>query len=97
LNDADRLPPRLPADRLLLDFLPYEVRPLKRASIRLFRVDYSCTDLLPLWKRDNQHAVSRIVVYDPRSLAKVWLLDETTDRYTAVPARPPPRSDVGPE
>ena len=87
LDNADRLPPRLPADRLLLDFLPYEVRPLKRAGIRLFRVDYSCAELLPLWKRDNQHAVPRIVTYDPRSLARVWLLDETTNLYIAVPTR----------
>jgi putative transposase len=87
LSDADRLPPRLPANRLLLDFLPYELRPLKRAGIRLFRIDYSCVDLLPLWKRDNQSAVQRVIAYDPRSLAQVWLLDEATDFYIVVPTR----------
>jgi len=87
LTDADRVPPRLAADRLLFDFLPYEMRPLKRAGIRLFRVDYSCVELLPVWRRDNQQEVPRIVAYDPRSLAQVWLLDETTDLYIAVPTR----------
>ncbi len=89
LRDADRVPPRLPTDRLLLDFLPYEMRALTRSGIRLFRVDYSSADLLPLWRRDNQHRVARIVVYDPRSLAQVWVLDESTDAYVAVPTRVP--------
>ncbi len=89
LRDADRVPPRLPADRLLLDFLPHEMRALTRSGNRLFRVDYSSADLLPLWRRDNQRRVGRIVVYDPRSLAQVWILDETTDAYVAVPTRVP--------
>ena len=89
LPDADRVPSRLAADRLLLDFLPYRTRALSRAGVRLFRVDYSSLDLLPLWRRDNQSRVERIVVYDPRSLARVWLLDETTDEYIAVPYRVP--------
>ena len=89
LHDADRVPPRLSADRLLLDFLPYEVRALSRAGVRLFRVDYSSVDLLPLWRRDNQRRVERVVVYDPRSLARVWVLDETTNDYIAVPYRVP--------
>jgi putative transposase len=89
LPDADRIPPRLPADRLLLDFLPYEMRALTRSGIRVFRVDYSSTALLPLWQRDNQRRVERIVVYDPRSLAKIWVLDETSDHYIPVPTRLP--------
>ncbi|MGI4747096.1 MAG: Mu transposase C-terminal domain-containing protein [Janthinobacterium lividum] len=89
LRDGDRIPPRLPADRLLLDFLPHEKRALSRSGIRLFRVDYSSIDLLPLWQRDNQQRVERIVVYDPRSLAQVWILDETTDTYIGVPTRVP--------
>lgn len=83
------MPPRLPAQRLLLDFLPHEARALTRSGVRLFRVDYSSTDLLPLWRRDNQRRVERIVVYDPRSLARVWVLDERTDAYVAVPTRMP--------
>ena len=89
LPDAERTPPRLPAERLLLDFLPYEARALTRSGIRLFRVDYSSVDLLPLWRRDNQHRVERIVVYDPRSLARVWILDEFTDDYIPIPYRVP--------
>ncbi|MGO9470175.1 MAG: hypothetical protein ACLQVF_39240, partial [Isosphaeraceae bacterium] len=59
LPDAERIPPRLPAESLLLDFLPYEARALTRSGIRLFRVDYSSVDLLPLWRRDNQRRVKR--------------------------------------
>lgn len=89
LPDADRIPPRLPTDRYLLDFLPYEMRALTRSGIRVFRVDYSSTALLPLWQRDNQRRVERIVVYDPRSLANVWMLDETSDNYIAMLTRLP--------
>ncbi|MCF3945783.1 transposase family protein [Acidiphilium iwatense] len=89
LPDAARIPPLLPTERLLLDFLPFEKRALSRGGIRLFRVDYSSVDLLPLWQRDNQRRVERIVVYDPRSLARVWLLDENADDYLAVPYRVP--------
>ncbi len=87
LSDRERMPPRLPTDRFLLDFLPYEMRPLKRPGVRLFRVDYSSTEVLQIWNRDNQHVKPRIVAYDPRSLAQVWLLDEATDLYIAVPTR----------
>ena len=89
LHDAERIPPRLPWDRLLLDFLPYETRALARTGVRLFRVDYSAPELLPLWQRDNGRRVERVVVYDPRSLARVWVLDETTDQYLALPTRVP--------
>jgi putative transposase len=89
LSDAERVPPRLPACRLLLDFLPYERRALTRCGFRLFRVDYSSRDLLGLWRRDNGRRVERIVVYDPRSLATVWVVDEDTGDYIAVPYRVP--------
>lgn len=89
LPDAERIPPRLPAERFLLDFLPFERRALRRTGLALFKVDYSAIDLLALWRRDNQQPVERVVVYDPRSLARVWLLDETTDDYIAVPYRVP--------
>lgn len=89
LPDAERIPPRLPADRFLLDFLPFELRALRRTGLALFKVDYSSVDLLPLWRRDNQQPVERVVVYDPRSLARVWLLDDVTGDYIAVPYRVP--------
>jgi putative transposase len=89
LSGAERVPPRLPAGRLLVDFLPYERRALTRCGFRLFRVDYSARDLLGMWRRDNGRRAVRIVVYDPRSLATVWVLDEATDDYVAVPYRVP--------
>ena len=42
-----------------------------------------------MWRRDNQRRIERIVVYDPRSLATVWVLDEETNDYIAVPYRVP--------
>jgi putative transposase len=93
LPDDQRVPPLLPAERLLLDFLPYERRRLVRTGFRLFRVDYSARDLLAMWKRQNQEAIERIVVYDPRSLATVWVVDDVTGGYIAVPYRVP-RADM---
>ena len=97
LPDAERIPPRLPAERLLLDFLPYEARALTRSGIRLFRVDYSSVDLLPLWRRDNQRRVARVVVYDPRSLARVC--PGRSHRRRSAPPLPRAASghDAGPE
>lgn len=89
LSDAERVPPRLPGGRLLLDFLPYERRALTRCGFRLFRVDYSSRDLLGMWARDNGRRVARTVVYDPRSLATIWVVDEVTGEYIAVPYRVP--------
>ena len=88
LPDAERIP-TLPAENLLLDFLPYEKRILRRTGFRLFRVDYSSVDLLPLWRHDNGKEVSRVVVYNPNSLAQIWVADETTGEYLAVPYRLP--------
>lgn len=88
LPPAERIPPLL-RPQLLLDFLPYELRALRRTGIRLFRVDYSSLDLLPLWRRDNQQPVERVVVYDPRSLRQVWIADEVSGEYIAVPYRIP--------
>jgi putative transposase len=89
LSEAERVPPRLPARRFLLDFLPYERRALTRCGFRLFRIDYSSRDLLGMWRRDNGHRVMRVIAYDPRSLATIWALDEITGDYIAVPYRVP--------
>ena len=89
LPDAQRVPPFLPAEHLLQDFLPHERRHLVRTGFRLFRVDYSSRDLLPMWRRQNQAKVERIVVYDPRSLARVWVMEDAADGYVAVPYRTP--------
>lgn len=89
LADEARIPPRLPEERLLLDVLPFETRALTRCGVRLFRVDYSSRDMVPLWQRDNGGRVQRVVVYDPRSLAQVWVADEVTGEYIALPYRVP--------
>jgi putative transposase len=89
LADAERVPPRLDPARFLLDFLPFEHRALGRGGLRLFRIDYSAASLLPLWQRDNGRRVARVVVYDPRSLAQVWVQDEATGAYIVVPYRTP--------
>lgn len=59
------------------------------AAVFHISVDYSSRDLLPPWKRDNGQRVERVVVYDPRSLAQVWVADEVTGGYVAVPYRVP--------
>ena len=88
LPDAERIPSTMHAD-CLLDFLPFESRELRRTGIRLFWVDYSSVDILPLWQRDNQKALKRVVVYDPRSLKNVWVVDEMAHEYIKVPYRIP--------
>jgi putative transposase len=93
LPEQHRVPPLLPAERLLLDFLPYERRRLTRSGLHLFRVDYSSRDLLPMWRRQNQAQIERVVVYDPRSLATIWVIDDVTGDYIAVPYRVP-RADM---
>ncbi|HME20633.1 MAG TPA: Mu transposase C-terminal domain-containing protein [Acetobacteraceae bacterium] len=89
LPEDQRVPPLLSAERLLLDFLPYERRRLVRTGFRLFRVNYSSRDLLAMWRRQNQALIERIVVYDPRNLAQVWVTDDATGDYVAVPYRVP--------
>jgi hypothetical protein len=42
-----------------------------------------------MWRRDNGRRVMRTVVYDPRSLARIWVMDEATGDYIAVPYRMP--------
>jgi putative transposase len=88
LPDVDRVPPRVETN-MLLDFLPYEQRALRRTGLRLFWVDYSSIDLVPLWKRDNQKPIERVVVYDPRSLKQIWIADEATGDYIVAPYRIP--------
>jgi hypothetical protein len=40
-----------------------------------------------MWRRQNHTRLERIVVYDPRSLATVWVVDEVTGDTIAVPYR----------
>ncbi len=74
--------------------MTHRLPPIRTAGADALRhpagpVDYSAVDLLPPWRRDNQFQVQRVVVYDPRSLARVWILDETTDDDLAAPYRTP--------
>ena len=46
-----------------------------------------------MWRRQNQAPVDRSVVYDPRSLAVVWVVDDASGEYIAVPYRVP-RADM---
>ena len=89
LADAQRIRPIPPAQRFLLDFLPHERRRLVRTGISLFRVDDTSRDRLPMWRRQNQANVARIVVYDPRSLSTVWVVDDATGDSIVVPYRIP--------
>lgn len=89
LPEGSRLPPLLPPDRLLLDFMPFERRQLVRTGFRLFRVDYSSRDLLAMWHRQNGADIERVLIYDPRSLATVWVVDDVSGDYIAVPYRVP--------
>lgn len=90
LPDAERIPDPPPAERLLLDFLPYERRRLRRTGVRLFRVDYSSRDLEPLWREaGGRDGAKRIVVYDPRGLAVVHVADEAGGGYVPAHYRVP--------
>jgi hypothetical protein len=42
-----------------------------------------------MWQRDNGGKERRIVVYDPRSLATVWVMDDQSGEYISVPYRTP--------
>ena len=90
LPDAERVPPRLPAEGFLLDFLPFERRALRRTGV--------CAVQGGL-QRDRPVATLAGGIISSRSngsssmirvaLARVWLLDDVTDDYIAVPYRIP--------
>lgn len=97
LADAERIPePPEGGEGLLLDFLPFERRTLRRTGVRLFGVDYASRDLEPLWSEDRRRGAAaprRIVVYDPRGLAVVHVADEATGAYVPAHYRVP-RADM---
>jgi putative transposase len=65
-------PPRQPGDReqLLYDFLPFELRKVRRDGIALFNTHY-WDDILSVWagQLDRQLRVK----YDPRDLSRIYL------------------------
>ncbi len=82
--------------RLLTGAHPSAEAPWRRVQIdstpcdiRLVREGDRTRDLLPLWNRGNGQRVERVVAYDPRSLAQVWVADEVTGEYIAPPYRVP--------
>jgi len=64
--------PRLPADdgALVLDFLPFEDRVVRREGVRLFNVQYFDGALAPLLEDPNR---KRRVKYDPRDISAVFV------------------------
>ncbi len=75
--------------RLLLDFLPFELRKPRRDGLSLFSISY-WHDLLPTWAAQD---VGRLPVkYDPRDLSKVWLRlpdGQYAELRYKDPSRPP--------
>ena len=65
-------PPRQPRDetRFLLDFLPFEMRMVRRDGIRMFNIHY-WDDVLSLWAGQSKQRM--MVRYDPRDLSRVFL------------------------
>lgn len=74
LRDADpatlaRLSSDVDAQRILVDFLPFEMRRVTRTGVHLFTIAYWSDALRPLVGRSERFAVR----YDPRDLSRVWL------------------------
>ncbi len=81
---AARHPPRRVRDPLafLIDFLPYEMRVLRRTGIHLHNICYWSDGFAPWIGRCDDKVV---VKYDPRNLARVFVkLDDT---YLVAPTR----------
>lgn len=78
-------PPRLPRDeaRFLLDFLPFEMRLVRRDGIRMFNIHY-WDDVLSPWA--GQSGQKCVVRYDPRDLAQVFLCGPD-GRFYRIPCR----------
>jgi putative transposase len=86
-EEIDRRPKpvRQPKDsaRFLLDFLPFEMRMVRRDGLRLFNIHY-WDDVLSPWA--GQSKERRMVRYDPRDLSKVFL-HGPGGRFHAIPCR----------
>lgn len=86
-QEIDRCPKpvRHPQDttRFLLDFLPFEMRMVRRDGLRLFNIHY-WDDVLSLWAGQSKQRM--MVRYDPRDLSKVFL-HGPDGRFHAIPCR----------
>jgi putative transposase len=82
---------REPADqmRFFMDFLPCEMRMVRRDGIRLMNIHY-WDNVLSVWAGQTQHKM--LVRYDPRNMSKIYLRDPE-GTYWTIPyrnlARPP--------
>ncbi len=78
-------PVRLPSnrDQFFMDFLPGELRLVRRDGIRLFNIHYWDNVLTPMSARSKRRSM---VKYDPRNLSRVYLQDET-GVYWTIPYR----------
>ncbi len=78
-------PPRFPSnrDQFFMDFLPGELRLVRRDGIRLFNIHYWDNVLTPMSARSKRRSM---VKYDPRNLSRVYLQDET-GVYWPIPYR----------
>ena len=66
-----------------MDFLPGELRLVRRDGIRLFNIHYWDNVLIPMSARSKRNSM---VKYDPRNLSRVYLQDET-GVYWPIPYR----------
>ena len=84
-------PIREPADleRFFMDFLPCEIRMVRRDGIRLMNIHY-WDNVLSVWAGQTQNKM--LVRYDPRNMSKIYLRDPE-GIYWTIPyrnlARPP--------
>ncbi|MGH9452197.1 MAG: Mu transposase C-terminal domain-containing protein [Terriglobia bacterium] len=81
--------PVLDPKRFYVDFLPFELRKVRRDGIRLFNIQYCDSALEPMAARSEQKYA---IKYDPRDLSRVYLKERSgefvTIRYRDL-SRPP--------
>jgi len=75
--------PVLDLKRFCIDFLPFELRKVRRDGVRLFNVHYCDTALAPMVARSNQKYA---IKYDPRDLSHVYLKEPSGD-FLKIPYR----------
>jgi len=96
LGDDDRLGvglPDIPADpdRLVLDFLPYEMRSVQNYGIQLDCINYY-HEVLNRWINskdpdDDRRKRKFIIRRDPRDISKVFFFDPDAKSYYVIPYR----------
>ena len=72
------------AKQFFCDFLPGELRLIRRDGIRLFNISYWSNVLTPLAGRSKTPV---LVKYDPRDLSRIYMRDGGDGRYWDIPYR----------